>query len=276
MKFTQTKSLSKNKFKRLTGMSRQTYHVIVKVIKEQEINPKKPGRPCTLSPEDQVLIAIQYWREYRTYFHIGVDWGVSESTVCRTVHKVENLLIKSGKFALPGQKELRKLSDSETVLVIDVMESSIERPSKGQKGFYSGKQKKHTLKTQVIIELETRRIMCLRHGKGKIHDFKLFKKSGVKLPKNIKLLADKGYQGILKIHELSETPIKKPKGGKLTNEQKKSNRELNQIRVAVEQVNRCLKIFKILSYPYRNRRYKFGLRSHLIAGIYNNELAEKA
>jgi hypothetical protein len=55
------------------------------------------------------------------------------------VHKVENLLIKSGKLSLPGQKELRKLSDPETVLVIDVMESPVERPKKGQKGFYSGK-----------------------------------------------------------------------------------------------------------------------------------------
>ena len=74
------------------------------------------------------------------------------------MHKVENLLIKSGKFALPGQKELRKLSDSETVLVIDVMESSIERPSKGQKGFDSGKQKK-----QVATALRTSFSMLERH-----------------------------------------------------------------------------------------------------------------
>ncbi len=80
--------------------------------------------------------------------------------VCRTVHKVENILIKSRKLALPGQKELRKLSAPEMVLVIDVMESPIERPTKGQKEFYSGKSKKHTLKTQAIIELTTRKIMC--------------------------------------------------------------------------------------------------------------------
>ncbi len=176
-------------------------------------------------------------------------------------------------MALPGQKELRKLSDPSMVLVIDVMESPIERPTKGQKGFYSGKSKKHTLKTQVIIELKTMKIMCLRHGKGKIHDFKLFKKTKVRLTKTIKMLGDKGYQGILKIHENSATPIKKPKGGKLTKEQKRSNRELNRLRVAVEHVNRQLKIFKILSYPYRNRHKKFGLRANLIAGIYNYELA---
>lgn len=214
MKFAETNRLCRNKFKRLTGMSRRTYYLIVNIIKEHEKKKKKPGRPCSLIPEEQVLIAIQYWREYRTYFHIGGEWGVSESMVCRTVHKVENILIKSGKLALPGQKELRKLSDSETVLVIDVMESPVERPKKGQKGFYSGKQKEHTLKTQVIIELKTKKIMCLRHGKGRMHDFKLFKKSKVKLPKIIKLLADKGYQGILRIHENSEIPIKKPRGKK--------------------------------------------------------------
>ncbi len=139
MKFAETHRLCRKKFKRLTGMSRRTFYLIVNVIKEYEEKKKKPGRPCSLSSEEQVLIAIQYWREYRTYFHIGGEWVVSESTVCRTVHKVENLLIKSKKLALPGQKELRKLSDPDTVLVMDVMESPVERPQKGQKGFYSGK-----------------------------------------------------------------------------------------------------------------------------------------
>ena len=273
MKLAQAQRLSKQKFKRLTGMSPRTYYFIVKVVKEQEKNKKKPGRPYKLSVEEQVLMSIEYWREYRPYFQIGVDWGVSESMVCRTVHKVENLLIKSGNLALPGQKELRKLSEPETVLIMDVMESPIERPKKGQKGFYSGKQKQHTLKTQVIIEMKTMKIMCLRHGKGRIPDFKLFKKSKIKLPKKSKMLADKGYQGILKIHEESATPIKKPKGRKLTSEQKRYNRELNRLRVAIEHVNRRLKIFKILSYQYRNRHRRFGLRANLIAGIYNYELA---
>lgn len=273
MKFAQAQRLSKQKFKRMTGMSRRTYYFIVKIIKERESQKKKPGRPGKLSVEEQVLMSIEYWREYRTYFQIGVDWEVSESMVCRTVHKVENLLIKSGKLKLPGQKGLKKIADPETVLIMDVMESPIERPKKGQKRFYSGKQKQHTLKTQVIIEMKTMKIMCLRQGKGKIHDFKLFKKSKVKLSNNSKILADKGYQGIRKIHENSVTPIKKPKGGKLTREQKIANRELNRVRVAVEHVNRRLKIFKILSDRYRNRHRRFGLRANLIAGIYNYELA---
>ena len=95
----------------------------------------------------------------------------------------------------------------------------------------------------------------------------------VKFYKLLKVIADKGYQGIAKIHKLSETPIKKSRGGKLTKEQKKYNRKLNRLRVVVEHINRRLKIFKILSYRYRNRHKRFGLRSNLIAGIYNYELA---
>ncbi len=86
------------------------------------------------------------------------------------------------------------------------------------------------------------------------------------------MIADKGYQGIAKIHRLSETPIKKKKGGKLTKSEKQYNRKLNQLRIIIEHINRRLKIFKILSYPYRNRHRRFGLRVNLIAGIYNYEL----
>ena len=101
----------------------------------------------------------------------------------------------------------------------------------------------------------------------------MFKNSQTKFHQLLKVIADKGYQGIAKLHNLSETPIKKPRGKKLTKTQKKYNRELNRLRIAIEHVNRRLKIFKILSYPYRNRHRRFGDRSNLIAGIYNYELA---
>lgn len=159
---------------------------------------------------------------------------------------------------------------------MDVMESPIERPQRHQKAFYSGKQRKHTLKTQAVVELQTSRIICLAHGKGKMHDFRLLKSSGVKFGLLLKVIADKGYQGITKIHDRSQTPLKKPRGGKLTSSQKKYNRELNRLRIVVEHVNRRLKIFKILSERYRNRHRRFGLRANLIAGIYNYEFNEKA
>ena len=234
---------------------------------------KKPGRKPKLIVEDQILIMLEYLREYRTYYHISKTWKMSESNICRIVHKIENILIKSREFRLPGKKELWQSSSEEELVVMDVMESQIERPKKRQKQFYSGKQKEHTLKTQLVIQQKTGLIVCLVNGKGKTHDFKLFKNSGVKFGTLMRVLADKGYQGIAKIHQLSQTPIKKKKGKKLTKEEKQYNRQLNRLRITVEHINRRLKIFKILSYPYRNRGKKFGLRANLIAGLHNYDLA---
>lgn len=276
MKIEKAKQLSAKEFKRLTGVRRKTFELMVDVVKADAQNKKKPGRRPKLIIEDQVLMVIQYWREYRTYYHIGLDWGLSESAVCRTVYKIENILISSRKFSLPGKKELLKMSSQEDLVVMDVTESPIERPKRGQKKFFSGKTGEHTLKTQLVIHQKTSQIICLGHGKGRIHDFRLFKTSGVKFGELLKVIADKGYQGIAKVHKLSETPIKKPKGKKLAKEQKKYNRELNRLRIVVEHVNRRLKIFNILSNQYRNRHRRFGLRSNLIAGIYNHELALKA
>lgn len=90
--------------------------------------------------------------------------------------------------------------------------------------------------------------------------------------REMQLIADKGYQGITKIHKLSKTPHKKPKGQELTDEQKEYNRTLGKERIVIEHSFRRLKIFRILSSRYRNRRQRFGLRFNLIAGICNYEL----
>lgn len=246
---------------------------MVRIVKSKEKEKKKCGRPPKLRIEDQILLTLQYLREYRTYYHIGKDWKISESNTYRIVLKIENILIKSKKFSLPGKKKLLDSSLEEELILMDVMESPIERPKKCQKRFYSGKQGEHTLKTQVVFGQKTNQIICLDYSKGKTHDFKLFKKSHVKFHKLLKVIADKGYQGIAKLHNLSQTPIKKPRGGKLTKSQKRYNREINRLRIEVEHINRRLKIFKILSYPYRNRHRRFGLRANLIAGIYNYEIS---
>lgn len=113
------------------------------------------------------------------------------------------------------------------------------------------------------------KVICTAHGIGTEHDFQLFKRSRVKLLKPVEILADKGYQGIRKLHSLSYTPIKKTKKKPLNLAAKEYNRELAKHRIYVEHVIHCLKIFRILAQPYRNRRRRFGLRFNLIAGLYN-------
>lgn len=128
------------------------------------------------------------------------------------------------------------------------------------------------MKAQVIINQRNGQIVCTTYGKGKEHDFKLYKRSKVRIAKKIECLADKGYQGIQKHHCFSQIPKKKPKKGKLSYLDKKTNRELAKQRVIIENVFAHLKRFRILQGRYRNRRKRFGLRFNLIASIYNYEL----
>jgi hypothetical protein len=76
-----------------------------------------------LSVEDQLLLVLEYWREYRTQLHIATTWGLSESAVCRLIRKVETLLMRSGKFRLPGKKQMYQQATAWDVLVVDVTES---------------------------------------------------------------------------------------------------------------------------------------------------------
>lgn len=130
-----------------------------------------------------------------------------------------------------------------------------------------------------MVNTKTNEIICTAVSKGKVHDFKIWKESQIGIGKKIELLADKGYQGIKKLHKNSRIPFKKTKKIALNQEQKIFNRQLAKERIVVEHIHRKLKIFRIISSRYRNRRQRFGLRFNLIAGIYNYELylaSEKA
>jgi transposase len=123
-----------------------------------------------------------------------------------------------------------------------------------------------------LVNQKTKEILCITVRKGRVHDFRVWKESRVDIGGKTELLADKGYQGIKNIHPHSRTPIKKTKKKSLNKEQKQFNKQLAKERIVVEHVHRRLKIFRILSSRYRNRRRRFGLRINLIAGIYNYEL----
>ena len=135
--------------------------------------------------------------------------------------------------------------------------------------YYSGKKKRHTLKTQVVVNKADRQIICTDFANGKKHDFALFKESKVRIQPETKVSADTGFIGIKKIHANSELPIKRSKLKPLTEDDKAYNRSASSERVLVENVIGFLKRFKILSDRYRNRRKRFGLRFNLIAGICN-------
>jgi len=121
------KDLKDPDFKRLTGVQRETFDLMLKVI---EKGLRNFGRPTKLKRADQLLMTLMYWREYRTEFHIAQAYGVSEATVCRTIQKVENILVRSGKFRLPGKKVLHSSTTVFEVVLVDVSEQPVERPKK--------------------------------------------------------------------------------------------------------------------------------------------------
>lgn len=131
MKFEKVKNLKDVQFRRLTGIKKNTFNVMVKLLLEAEKKQKsKGGRPNDLSIQDRLLMALEYLREYRTYFHIAERYGISESACYRNIKWVENTLVKSKEFALPGRKALLKSDHEFEVVLVDVTESPIERPKK--------------------------------------------------------------------------------------------------------------------------------------------------
>lgn len=180
-------------------------------------------------------------------------------------------MIRSNRFR-PAGKKSRSLGQVPETIVVNVTESPIERPRRGQKQFYSGKKKRHTLKSQLVLDTSTRQIVCTAHAKGRRHDFHLWKASRVQVHPQTKVLGDRGYQGLAKLHANSQTPKKKPRGGSFVHSYKRFNQKLARQRVVAEHINRQLKIFRILAERYRNRGRRFGLGSNLIAALYSFEL----
>ena|SRR5579862_7979968 len=114
-------------FKRLTGVSKETFALMVEVL--QNALPTR-GRDAKLGLEDRLLMVLMYWREYRTYAHIAMTYCVSEATVCRTLQKFEHLLLQDKRFHLPGKKVLRQTQTVFEVVLVDATECPCERPQK--------------------------------------------------------------------------------------------------------------------------------------------------
>lgn len=133
-KYEELKRFPEKQFKRLTGVQRETFEKMVAILLEaQGKRYRKAGRKGVLSIEDRLLMALEYLREYRTYFHLGRSYGLSESACYRTCRWIEDVLIKSGSFSLPGKKQLLKSDMEYEVILIDASESPIERPKKKSK-----------------------------------------------------------------------------------------------------------------------------------------------
>jgi len=133
MLYEKLKNLSAANFKRYCGVERRTFDKMCDVVRQKSsVRRIVEGRPPKLATEDQVLLTLEYWREYRTMFHLATNWGVSESSVSRTINRVEDLLTDSREFILPAKREEDFAPDIE-IVVVDTVETEVERPKKNKK-----------------------------------------------------------------------------------------------------------------------------------------------
>lgn len=141
MQWSEVNKLSDSQFQRLVGVKRATFSKMLETISFHRSERKNNrGRPASLSEQNELLIMLMYYREYRTFFHISVTYGISETQCWRIVRKIEDILIKSNLFHLPGKKQLTASETSWEVVVIDVGESPIERPKKNKENIIQGKR----------------------------------------------------------------------------------------------------------------------------------------
>lgn len=140
------KDLKNGNFKRLTGVKRNTFKSMVREVRNfnERIVRKKGNnrsRPSKLSVEDQILMMLMYYREYRTQYHIGGTYGIAESNVSRIIRRTETVLKKSKLFELPGKEKLNKVKIEYAVYLLDATEHPIERPKKNSISITQGKRK---------------------------------------------------------------------------------------------------------------------------------------
>ena len=128
------KSLGDEDVRRLTGIKRASFkRMIVLLLEAEKVQKKKRGRSNKLSIEERLLLTLEYLREYRTYFHIANSYGIHETTAIRISRWVEDVLVKSQEFSLPGRKALLKSDMEYEVILVDATESACERPKKRSK-----------------------------------------------------------------------------------------------------------------------------------------------
>ena len=135
MFYEEIKGLSAGQFKRLTGVKKEVFALMLDAFTTYKQSNRKHalrGVPPKLNYADKLLLLLMYYREYRTQFHISITYGISESTVCEIIKETESILIKDNRFHLPGKKVLLQKENNFEVVLVDVSESPVERPKKSK------------------------------------------------------------------------------------------------------------------------------------------------
>ncbi len=273
-------------FRRLTGITPAAFDVLLAQLtprheqaearrKARPGRKRRPGggRKHALVLGDRLLMLLIYYRTYVTHAFLGFLFGIDDSAVGRNINPLQPLL--AGIFRIP-ERRIELAEDEIRELFFDATERPTRRPTRGQREFYSGKKKRHTIKAQVVVVRRRKppgpgakprrlRIAAVSESHpGKVHDKKIYDAARVVAPPGVKRTGDTAYLG-----SGLETPTRKPRGGKLTDRQKAGNRRVSRRRVAVEHGIGKMKVWRIASERYRNPVGRHTLIMKNVAGLHN-------
>jgi hypothetical protein len=245
------------------------------------------GHPFELSRRDQLLLTVVWLRRYPINAVLGYLFGIEETTALRTVQRVLPVLEAAGldtmrlpdpgKWRRPGLAELTTAIPALTV-IIDTFEQAVQRPETRAEAdtYYSGKKKRHTLKTQVAIRADTGTIVDLPPSRpGPMADITLLQESGLlaRLPDDAIPIGDLAYVGIDALHPRGATPRRKPRGKPRPPEDRAFNTAFARRRVPVEHTIGRLRAYQALHQTDRHHRRHHTQRARAIAGLVNRCLA---
>jgi hypothetical protein len=255
-----------------------------KKINERDI--KKGGRPPILATiKDKLFFILFYFKTYPLQEVMAFSFEMSQGEANEMIHELSLVLkmtLQKTDFLPPRLSAdiLAKLENEDSqYYAIDGTERPIVRPSNSgaQKNFFSGKKGRHTIKNMMITGIDDYQIKGLgATHEGKKHDKKICDEEQIVLPKESICYADTAFIGYEIENVKIIRPKKKPRGGELTLDEKKENRLISSIRIAVEHVISGVKRCRIVKDIFRNTLYEYDdLVMELACGLHNFRTAER-
>jgi len=234
-------------------------------------------------PRKKLFFILWYLKVYPTFDVSAYVFVSSKSRTHEWVHKILPILERTlgRKLVLPK----RRISSVEEFFALfpetkEVMLDGMERPTvrsqkkKSQNKHYSGKKKRHTRKNLILVNNKKKILLITPTKHGKVHDKKLGDKNIIasRIPEEVSLLVDTGFQGIQKQHQNTLIPKKKPRGGFLTETEKAWNKLISSTRMKVEHTIGGVKRFNAIAQIFRNKKGLDDQFVNVCSGLWNLEL----
>ena len=233
---------------------------------------RKPGagRKVTLEFTDRLSMTLLDYRVYVAPEFVGFLFGVDKGTVSREAQELSPCM--AGAFRIP-ERTVRIDPDDLEAVFVDATEPPVNRPERKPRRRYSGKKKRHTIEHQVAVtrkrkgpgEKQKVRIEAVsKAAQGRVHDKKVYDRSRLRIPTGVPKSGDSGYQG----SDL-RVPKEKPRKGRLSDEERRSNRRLAKERIVAEHGIGKMKIWRIAADRYRNPPRRHTVMMKNVAGLHN-------